>query len=135
MQRPRGMRDELQRELLGAGALGVVCLVACAALLGALQPQLLILRWLPQSLACWALAFELCWQLRSDNRRQVDTPLLPTLGAANRLTLLRGWLVAATAGFLANRSPRRCYWRRRCSTPLPPWRIASMAGWRAAVTA
>ncbi|MEY3667486.1 MAG: hypothetical protein RL572_1026, partial [Pseudomonadota bacterium] len=42
MQRPRGMRDELQRELLGAGALGAVCLVACAALLGALQPQLLI---------------------------------------------------------------------------------------------
>ena len=101
MQRLRGMRDELRRELLGAGVLGLVGLGAGAALLAALQPQLLILRWLLQSLACWALAFGLCWQLRSSNRRQADTSLLPTLGAANRLTLLRGWLVAATAGFLA----------------------------------
>ncbi len=53
-----------------------------------------------QSLLCWALIWQQLWQNRLHNRSSGSAPLRTSLGWANRLTLLRGGLIAACAGFL-----------------------------------
>lgn len=91
---------ELQRELLHLTALGGALLLALAAGLAALEGPVFALRWLPASLACWAFVI---WQGRvrlHRNRSTVDDALYHTLGHGTRITLLRGLLIAATAGFL-----------------------------------
>lgn len=58
------------------------------------------LQWLLIADGLW---FFVCWQLwrRVElNRASEDAPLYPSLGWANRLTLLRGGLIALTGGFL-----------------------------------
>lgn len=57
------------------------------------------------SSACWLWV---CWQLwiRLPLNKTGDSPLYPRLGIANQLTLLRGWLIALTAGFLLQPSPQ-----------------------------
>lgn len=83
--------------------LGGVLLVAMAMALATtlLQGPAPGLRWLLASLVCWACVV---WQCRSRlhlNHGPVDLSVYRTLGQGNRLTLLRGLLIAATAGFLA----------------------------------
>lgn len=58
------------------------------------------LQWLLIADGLW---FFVCWQLWQRaglNRAGEGTPLYPSLGWANRLTLLRGGLIALTGGFL-----------------------------------
>jgi len=68
-----------------------------------------------QSLLLWTLVWQQGWSLRLHNRIDATATLLPTLGNANRLTLLRGWLIAACGGFLllpsesAGVAPALCY--------------------------
>lgn len=57
--------------------------------------------WLACSLLLWSLAWWQAWQRREFNRPTLQLPTYPDLGTANRLTLLRGLLIAATGGFLA----------------------------------
>lgn len=58
------------------------------------------LRWLFTSLGCWGFVLWQCQIRLSRNRSAEDAPRLTTLGTATRVTLLRGLLIAATAGFL-----------------------------------
>ena len=57
-------------------------------------------RWLLQSASAWLCIWLLAWRRRASNVSARDSAPHPVLGWANRLTLLRGWLIAATAGFL-----------------------------------
>lgn len=60
------------------------------------------LRWLLASLACWGFVLWQCHNRLHLNRSLVDDKYYTTLGHGNRITLLRGLLIAATAGFLTN---------------------------------
>ncbi len=94
-------------ELKLAGALGasVLCLIFLS--LSRVQPWLLALQWFAQASVLWAWAWNATWKRRELNRlsskaallENADIPLL-NLGWANRLTLLRGYLIALTGGFL-----------------------------------
>lgn len=93
--------DGTRRELHRSALLGSAGIALGALLLAMAQVQLTgVLRWAVLSASVWGLV---CWQttLRlSLNRATRDAPLYPTLGVANRLTLLRAYLIALSAGFL-----------------------------------
>jgi len=57
-------------------------------------------QWLLQSVLVWSFCIQQTWQRRALNCPAVGTTVFPDLGWANRLTLLRGWLLACCAGFL-----------------------------------
>lgn len=58
------------------------------------------LRWLGLTSALGAWQLIALWQILPQNRRAGEDALLPGLGWGNRLSLLRGFLIAALAGFL-----------------------------------
>ncbi|MDO8270537.1 MAG: CDP-alcohol phosphatidyltransferase family protein [Gammaproteobacteria bacterium] len=90
----------MTRELQISGLLGLAVLLGMG---GALAMQLdgaTAARWALQSVALWALVWQQTWQRRHLNRATSAAAPYPTLGPANRLTLLRGGLIAATGGFL-----------------------------------
>lgn len=93
------MRSSLKNEILLAILLGMAVLLA--AFVGIKQLTTLnALQWLLIADCLW---FFVCWQLWQRlelNRASEGAPLYPTLGWANRLTLLRGGLIALTGGFL-----------------------------------
>ena len=93
------MKHELARELLLAGLLGWLMLLAGAAALNLVQ-EFCSGQWLLQSSVLWCLVWQQVWQRRAANRSSTATLPYPGLGWANRLTLLRGCLIAATGGFL-----------------------------------
>ena len=93
---PAGLRREFQR-LAWAG---FIALAGGTLLLGPLWHWPGAGQWLVQAAALWAF---LCWQTlrRLDrNRPTAAAPLYSGLGWANRLTLLRAWLIATVGGFL-----------------------------------
>lgn len=93
---PPSLRRESRRLTL----LGVAGLILSALLLGLIWHWPAALQWLLQSLLIWGFV---CWQTRRRlplNRPDQASPLDDDLGPANRLTLLRAWLIAATGGFL-----------------------------------
>jgi len=57
-------------------------------------------QWLLQAGLTWGWVCWQLWQRRDLNRPHSQAPLYPNLGLANRLTLLRGGLIALAAGFL-----------------------------------
>ncbi|MEZ5492918.1 MAG: CDP-alcohol phosphatidyltransferase family protein [Gammaproteobacteria bacterium] len=92
---------ELLRELRRTAALGGGLLLAMAFSLSALAEASYALRWLLPGTATWGLVV---WQCRSrlhKNYSTEDGTAYSQLGLGNRITLLRGLLIAATAGFLA----------------------------------
>lgn len=93
------MQSPIKHEILLAILLGMATLLA--TYVGVKQLTTLnALQWLLIADCLW---FFVCWQLWQRlelNRAGKDAPLYPTLGWANRLTLLRGGLIALTGGFL-----------------------------------
>lgn len=89
----------LQLQLLRYGALGMLLLVASAALLTRVAVAASVVQWLLQSALLWAFVWWQSWRCRHLNHAG-DSALYPELGFANGLTLLRGGLIAATGGFL-----------------------------------
>lgn len=93
------MHAPIKHEILLAILLGMATLLA--VYIGVKQLTTLnALQWLLIADGLW---FFVCWQLwrRAElNRASEDAPLYPRLGWANRLTLLRGGLIALTGGFL-----------------------------------
>lgn len=63
------------------------------------------LRWLALSLAAQLYFSVVLWRSLSENHRPGEDHLLPTLGLANGLTLLRAILMAGVVGFLAAPRP------------------------------
>lgn len=93
------MRSPVKNEILLAILLGMATLLA--AFFSVKQFTTLdALQWLLIADGLW---FFVCWQLWQRvelNHAGEGAPLYPTLGWANRLTLLRGGLIALTGGFL-----------------------------------
>jgi len=92
--------SDFQRELVWIATLGVGLLVAAALLLTAVEGPTMALRWWLVAVLCWKFVLWQCQKRLPLNRSTADGPLFSTLGLGNRITLLRGLLIAATAGFL-----------------------------------
>lgn len=94
------MNSKLRQELFITALLGSLLLLMLV-----ISP-LLFVNWpdarqrLWQSLLVWALLWQQLWVNRYHNRSSGTAPLQTSLGWANRLTLVRGGLIAAIAGFL-----------------------------------
>jgi CDP-diacylglycerol--glycerol-3-phosphate 3-phosphatidyltransferase len=88
------------RSLQNTGLLGVSLLLATSACLSLWEDWSFARQWLLQSTVVWVLVWQQCWRHRHLNRAAAELPPHATLGLANRLTILRGWLIAATAGFI-----------------------------------
>lgn len=86
---------------------GIAGLLALSALAFALQ-QITIdsvtpfdpWQWLLQASLLWVYVWYQVWSHRLLNRPAAGQPAFATLGAANRMTVMRGWLIAATGGFM-----------------------------------
>lgn len=92
--------SQLERELLRIGFLGLTALLVAAALVASVLKLGSPGQWVLQSMLLWVF---ICVQARQRlplNRSETGSPLFNTLGWANRLTLLRGFLIAVTGGFL-----------------------------------
>lgn len=92
--------NKLRKELLWLVLSGLAALILCSGMLTVVADPDQVLTWLVTA----GLSFALVWQQSRKrlalNRSELLSPLYPDLGWANRMTFARGWLVAATAGFL-----------------------------------
>jgi CDP-diacylglycerol--glycerol-3-phosphate 3-phosphatidyltransferase len=90
----------LKRELALLTGIGVGAQLAFCMLLSAIWQESAAVQWLLQSAIIWLFICYETWRRLSLNRSEDSTPLYNNLGWGNRLTLLRSWLIGATAGFL-----------------------------------
>lgn len=91
----------LLRELVHIALLGAGALLAGALALWVVEGPVTGVRWSMGGLAGWAFVLWQCHTRLHLNVSTVDNRPFIRLGTANRITLLRGWLIGATAGFLA----------------------------------
>ncbi len=91
----------LRRELKQLGIQGTILFLLLALGLGMLESPVFASRWLMPTLFCWGFVLWQCLRRLHLNHSPTDDKLLSTLGTGNQLTLARGLLIAATAGFLA----------------------------------
>lgn len=91
---------ELTRELRIIGLLGVTALLVASICLAAFENFSLAIQWLLISALLWGLVWQQSARRLQDNRVSASDALYPNLGWANRLTILRGFLIALCAGFL-----------------------------------
>lgn len=94
------LSKKMTHELRNLGLLGVASLLLCIAALVIIETGYFAIQWAIVALTFWAYVWMQCWQRRNMNRACESSPLYETLGFANRLTLLRGLLIAMTAGFI-----------------------------------
>ncbi|HTE40901.1 MAG TPA: CDP-alcohol phosphatidyltransferase family protein [Steroidobacteraceae bacterium] len=87
-------------QLKSAAFLGFVLLLIVAAVVGMMQDWRMAAQCLCQSALIWTVAWHLSWQRKALNYDVITAIPFARLGWANRLTLLRGALVAAVGGFL-----------------------------------
>jgi CDP-diacylglycerol--glycerol-3-phosphate 3-phosphatidyltransferase len=80
--------------------LSLAFLFITARLLAGSLDRSTAIRWLALSLGVTLPLLWTLWRNLPFNHRQDESNLLPSLGAANMITFLRGLLVAATAGFI-----------------------------------
>ncbi|MES2823485.1 MAG: CDP-alcohol phosphatidyltransferase family protein [Pseudomonadota bacterium] len=83
-----------------AGLLGISALLIIFYGLNFIASNPIALQWLLQASLLWSWVWRATWQRRELNRLYAGAALLTHLGFANRLTLLRGFLIALTGGFL-----------------------------------
>jgi CDP-diacylglycerol--glycerol-3-phosphate 3-phosphatidyltransferase len=88
----------LERRCRRAAALGAIVLGPAAVAVGATAGVLRAGGFLATAAAAWAFVVRSLWLAREDNVRHGR--LASALGAATTVTLVRGWLISATAGFL-----------------------------------
>jgi len=91
----------VRRQALWATGLAALVIALGAGLLAASSSLAVALRWAALTSLVAGLELQLLWRHLAENRRRGESDLLPTLGAANFLTLGRGLLLALLAGFLA----------------------------------
>ncbi len=93
--------DELHREWRQLALLGVGVLAAMAVVLSVVEELTVGLYWLLVGLACWKFVLWQCYKRLHLNCSSDSGRCYASLGSGNRITLLRGLFIAATAGFLA----------------------------------
>jgi len=84
---------------------GWIVLAFTGLVLAAVWSWLSAAQWLGQAGLLWMLV---TYQARHSlplNRKSPEAVLYPRLGLANRLTIVRGWLIACTGGFLFQHAP------------------------------
>ena len=91
---------ELTRELRIIGLLGAAVLLAAGICLAALENWPIAIQWALLSGLLWGLVWQQTMRRLQDNRATPDSVLYPDLGWANRLTIVRGFLIALCAGLL-----------------------------------
>jgi len=92
--------ESLKRESTRLGWLGMAALAGECVLLGLSWFWQGAIQWFIQAVLVWGF---ICYQTRRRlpiNHETPEAPLYKTLGWANKLTLLRSWLIASVAGFL-----------------------------------
>lgn len=92
----------LKRELMSVFVLGGSLLLVAASALWITQGGGHAVLWLAPAFVCWLLVVWQCHRRLHLNLRRQDGALFPSLGHGNRVTLLRGLLIAATAGFVVD---------------------------------
>jgi CDP-diacylglycerol--glycerol-3-phosphate 3-phosphatidyltransferase len=100
------VNSQLHKQLFTFAACGSLALVLLFTTPLLFDTWPAALQRLVQSLLVWTLIWQQLWHYRSLNRSSECSPLLPSLGWANSLTLLRGALFAACAGFLWLPAPK-----------------------------
>jgi len=90
----------LQQELRRIAVAGLVLLLAAALGFAVALGPGFALGWVLAGLGCWGFVLWHCQKRLPRNRSAEDAAWLTTLGTATHVTLLRGLLIAATAGFL-----------------------------------
>jgi len=96
----RDLPQSLVRQLRCYGWLGLAMLVASAFGLSALQPLDVTLMWLAVALSVWLYVWRQCHKRLHQNHPVGGSVIYSTLGHGNNVTLLRGLLIAVTAGFI-----------------------------------
>lgn len=91
---------EMTQELRNIGLQGLACLLVTSLCLAAYANWRFALQWGGVALTLWAYVWQQSWTRRAMNRADRSGPLYATLGKANRLTILRGLLIAMTGGFI-----------------------------------
>ncbi|MDT8398631.1 MAG: CDP-alcohol phosphatidyltransferase family protein [Pseudomonadales bacterium] len=90
----------MKRELLGMAWFGCGLLLLAFFGLGLAGRWLAAGQWLLQAGLLWGFVCRHSMQRLSLNRADIGSPLYASLGWGNRLTILRGGLIACTGGFL-----------------------------------
>lgn len=90
----------LRQEWRWIALLGTAILTASAAALSIWEGLTIAQAWWVASVICWAYVLWQCHRRLHLNHSTIDDRTYPHLGHGNRITLLRGWCIAATAGFL-----------------------------------
>ncbi|HWV14996.1 MAG TPA: CDP-alcohol phosphatidyltransferase family protein [Cellvibrio sp.] len=90
------MKNEIQR----IGIIGCALLISLSIVFGWQDGWLSSLYWLLQAGLVWVFVYRFALQRQHLNRESATAPLYQSLGWGNRLTLLRGGLIALTAGFI-----------------------------------
>ena len=96
-----GGPTELRRELVRIALLGGGVLLAGSLVLWGIEGPVTGGRWLAGGLVGWGFVLWQCHTRLHLNVGTVDNRSFSRLGMANRITLWRGLLIGATAGFLA----------------------------------
>ncbi len=96
----RDLPQSLMRQLRYFGILGCVLIALSAFSLALLLSTDLALMWLPLTLLVWLYVWRQCQQRLHLNHPADSHVLYASLGHGNCVTLLRGLLIAVTAGFL-----------------------------------
>ncbi len=90
----------MKHELQAITILGCSLLLTGFCLLGLVENWFVAGQWLLQAGLLWRLVVQYIWRRLALNRANAETPLYSNLGWGNRLTILRGLLIALTGGFL-----------------------------------
>jgi CDP-diacylglycerol--glycerol-3-phosphate 3-phosphatidyltransferase len=90
----------IKHELQAIAGFGAGVLLIVFGLLGYTRDWLAAGQWLLQTALLWGYVCLFIWRRLALNRANPESPLYPSLGWGNRLTILRGGLIAMTGGFL-----------------------------------
>jgi CDP-diacylglycerol--glycerol-3-phosphate 3-phosphatidyltransferase len=97
--------SSLRKRWIGLAFAGVLVLAAGYVLLRIGWQPVFADRWLVLATPGFLYLFGILWTNLGDNHREGEDKLVPSFGAGNYLTILRGALIAAVMGFLLSPRP------------------------------